>query len=74
MEVWRRLDRKITEIYVKTLQAVCQEMVTSPSCFELFGFDVIIDEQVTIGSKVDGALAVGSQPFPCMRVKNGVDD
>ena len=42
-EAWRRLDRKINAIYVKTLQAVCQEMASNNSCFELYGFDVLID-------------------------------
>lgn len=42
-DAWRKLDRKIVNIYVKTLQAVHQDMVQNSSCFELYGFDVIID-------------------------------
>ncbi len=54
--LWKRLDAlglssdiiwaRITELCLKTLTAVCDEIPYQPNAFELFGFDIIIDNNL----------------------------
>ena len=42
---WDKIWHQICEIVVKSLASCQQDMPYNPSCFELFGYDIMIDDQ-----------------------------
>ena len=45
-QVVRRVRQQMDEIYIKSLQSVQKVMINDKHCFELYGFDVMFDENL----------------------------
>ena len=41
---WQNIKRQIKLNILKTLKACKNEIISRPECFEVYGFDIMIDE------------------------------
>lgn len=45
---WSKLWQQICDICIKSLIACQMDIPSNPNCFELFGYDIIIDENLRL--------------------------
>ena len=43
---WGNVQKQIDDIVLKSLIATMNSIPSNPNCFELFGYDVIIDQDI----------------------------
>lgn len=43
---WENIESQIDSIVIKSLIACMNEIEPNPNCFELFGYDIIVDDQL----------------------------
>jgi len=43
---WQKIESQIDSIVVKSLVSVMNSIPQNPNCFELFGYDIMIDQNL----------------------------